>query len=55
MNWRRCCDVTYITKNATEELQRLLQNGFLEYFQHLYSCWLKFVVAQGDYFEGNVA
>jgi hypothetical protein len=34
---RRICDATEIIKNATEELKRLLQNGFKECFQHLYS------------------
>jgi hypothetical protein len=41
------CDVTNIIKNPTEELKRLSQNGFQECFQHLYSRWLKHVVAQG--------
>jgi len=40
--------------NATEELKRLPQNGFQECFQHLYSRWQKFIVAQGEYFEGNI-
>jgi len=51
---QRLCDATDIIKNATEELKRLSQNGFQEYFQHFYSRWQKCVVAQGDYFEGNV-
>ena len=34
---RRFCDATDIIKNATEELKRLSQNDFQEYFQHLYS------------------
>ena len=46
---------TEITRNATEELKRLSQNGVQECFQQLYSCWQKCVVAQGDSFEGNVA
>jgi len=34
---RRYCGATDINKNATEELKRLLQNGFQEGFQQLYS------------------
>jgi hypothetical protein len=49
---RHFCDATDIIKNAMEELKRLSQNGL--YFKHLYSCW-KRIVAQGHYFEGNVA
>jgi len=30
------------------------QNGFQECLKHLYSFWQKYIVAQGDYFEGNV-
>jgi len=37
------------------ELKRLSYDGFQESFKHLFSSWLKFIVAQGDYFEGNVA
>jgi len=51
---QRLCDTTDIIKNATEELKRLSQNNFQEYFQHRYSRWQKCVVAQGDYFEGNI-
>ena len=51
----RYCGATDINKNATEELKRLLQNGFQEGFQHLYSRWQKCIVAEGDCFEGNVA
>jgi hypothetical protein len=47
-------DATYIITNATDELKRLLHNGFQEYFQHLYSRCQKCIVAQGDYFEENV-
>jgi hypothetical protein len=36
---RRFCAADIIN-NATEELKRLSQNGFLQYF-HLYSCWQK--------------
>jgi hypothetical protein len=49
------CDATGIIKNVMEELKRLSQNSFQEFFQHLYSCWQNFVVAQGEYFGGNVA
>jgi hypothetical protein len=38
-----------------EELKRFSQNGFQKRFQKLYSRWQKCIVAQGDYFEGNVA
>ena len=44
-----------ITKNVTDELKRLSQNGFHECSQHLYTHWQKCIVVQGDYFEGNVA
>jgi hypothetical protein len=30
----RFCDATDITKNATEELKRIAQNGFQEFFKH---------------------
>jgi len=49
------CDATDIIKNATVQLKSLSQNGFQESFQHLYSCWQKCTVAQGDYLEENVA
>jgi histone-lysine N-methyltransferase SETMAR len=52
---RRVYIATDIFKNATEELKRLSQNGFQERFQHFYSCWQKRIVAEGDYFEGNIA
>jgi hypothetical protein len=55
MKGRRSCDATDVIKNATGELKRLLQNDFQQCFQHLYSRWQKCIVAQGDYFEGNVA
>jgi len=51
---QRLCDTTDIIKNTTEELKRLSQNNFQEYFQHFYSRWQKCLVAQGDYFEGNI-
>jgi len=52
---RRFCEAIDINKNATEELKRLVQNGFKECFQHLYSRWQKCSVAQRESFEGNVA
>jgi hypothetical protein len=42
-------------ENATKELKRLSQNGFLECFKDLYSSWQKCVFAEVEYFEGNVA
>jgi len=41
--------------HATEEMKRLSQNGFQKCFQHLYSRWQKWIVAQRVYFEGNLA
>jgi hypothetical protein len=52
---RHFCDATEAIKNATKELKRLLQNNFQERFQHLYIRWQKYIVALGDYFEGNIA
>jgi hypothetical protein len=52
---RRFCDATDIIKNATEELKRLSQNGFLKSFQHFYNRWQKCMVAQWWQFEGYVA
>jgi hypothetical protein len=49
---RRFCDVTDIIKNAMEELKMILQNGFQECCQQLYSRWQMFIVVQWDYFEG---
>jgi hypothetical protein len=34
-------DATDMTRNATEELKRLSQNGFQECFQDVRSRWLK--------------
>jgi hypothetical protein len=42
-------------KNATEELKKLLQNGFQKFFEHLYRSPQKCMVAQRGCFEGNVA
>jgi len=47
-------DATDIIKNVMKELKRLAQNDFQECFQCLYNHWQKCIVAQGDYFEGNV-
>jgi hypothetical protein len=37
-----------------EELKKLSQNGFQERFEHVYSRWQIFIVAQWDCFEGNL-
>jgi hypothetical protein len=52
---QRLCDVTDIIKNATEELKRLPQYGFQECYQRLYRRQQKCLVAQGDYYEANLA
>ena len=52
---RRFCDATDVINDVTEELKRLSQNGFLECLRHLYSYLQTYIVAQGDFFEGNVA
>ena len=52
---RRFGDETDIIKNATKELKRFSQNDFQECFQQLYIRWPEYIVAQGDYFVGNVA
>jgi histone-lysine N-methyltransferase SETMAR len=52
---QRFCGATDIIKNATKQLKRLSQNGFQEGFQHLYGLWQKFVVLQGECFEGDLA
>jgi len=51
----RCCDATVIIKNTMKELKILSQNGSQECFQHIYSRWLKGLVAERGYFEGNLA
>jgi hypothetical protein len=43
---RRLCDATDVIKNEMEELKELLQNGFKEFIQHLYSRRQKCIVAQ---------
>jgi len=55
MKGRRFCDATDIIKNATTELKMIPQYGFQECFQQLCSRWKKCIVAQDEYFEGNVA
>ena len=55
LKWRSFCDATNIIKNATEELNRLSQNGSHECFQHFYVCCQMCIAAQEDYFEGSVA
>jgi hypothetical protein len=40
---------------VTEELKRRTQNGFQVCLQQLYSRWQTRIIAQRDYFEGNVA
>jgi hypothetical protein len=45
----------YGHKIATDELKRLLQNGFQECYKHIYSGWRNCIVAQWDCFEGKVA
>jgi hypothetical protein len=56
LNRRRFCDATDITKNATEELKRLSQNGFLPgmFPTHLKSLSEVYSL-KGDYFEEHVA
>jgi hypothetical protein len=51
----RFCDPTDIIKKATEKLKNLSQGDFQVSFQYLYSRWQKHLVAQGNYFEGNIA
>jgi hypothetical protein len=51
----RFCEATEIIKNATKELKRFSQNDFQGCFQHIYIRWQKYIVAQGDYSERNVA
>jgi hypothetical protein len=52
---RGFCDDTDIIRNATEELKRLLQNGFQECLRYLYRRCQKWGVAQGNYSDGNLA
>jgi len=55
LNERLFCDANDIITNATKELKRLPQKAFQECCEQIFVGWLKFVVAQGGYFEGNVA
>jgi hypothetical protein len=50
----RYCDATDTIQNANEDLKRLPYIGFQECFQHVYSHWQKWLITQGDYFNGNV-
>jgi hypothetical protein len=52
-----CLDAADFNENAIEELKRLSQSYFQEFFQNFYRSWKKFrpIVAQGECFEGNVA
>jgi histone-lysine N-methyltransferase SETMAR len=50
---RRFSEATGI-KNATQALKRLSHGDFQECFQHLYSRWQKYTVAQGGNFGGSV-
>jgi len=47
-----CC---WHHKECDGRTERLSQNGIQECFQHFYSRWKKCIVAQADYFQGNVA
>ena len=51
---RSFCNTTDI-RNVTEELKRRIQYVFQECLQQLYSRWQTCIVAQKDYFKGNVA
>jgi hypothetical protein len=51
MKGLRLCDATNIIKNVEIVSENIFQN----WFQHLFSRWQMCIVAQGDYFEGNVA
>jgi hypothetical protein len=49
MKGQSFCDAD-IMKKATEKQETLLQNGFKEYFRHLYSPWQKCINATGENF-----
>jgi len=34
-------------------LKAILQQEFQKYFQQWQHCWAKYIVAQGEYFEGD--
>jgi hypothetical protein len=52
-----CLDAADFNNNAVEEVKRLSQIYFQEFFQNVYSGWKKCnpVVAQEECFEGNIA
>jgi hypothetical protein len=52
---RGFCDATEIIKDVSIDMKRLLQNGFQEYFQQIYSRWQEFLIPQGEYFQRKVA
>jgi hypothetical protein len=47
-----CCQPP-LTLTNVENIQHVCI-GFQKSFQKLYKCWQNFVIAQGNYFEGNV-
>jgi hypothetical protein len=49
------CGAADVINNAMVELKRLSKYGFQKCFQHPYSHWKKYIVAQGGHFEINVA
>jgi [histone H3]-lysine36 N-dimethyltransferase SETMAR len=51
---RRFSSANDVKAAATEALKDVSRNGFLETFQKLYERWQKCIIAQGEYFEGNV-
>jgi len=55
MKGQRFCNAIDIIRNPSEELKRLLQNGYRECFQHCYNAGGSVYFAQGDCFERNVA
>jgi hypothetical protein len=44
-----------VINSAMEELKKLSEYGFQKCFQHPYSRWQKYIVAQQGHFEINVA
>jgi hypothetical protein len=53
LKWWRFCDGTDISKNATEKLKRLSQNGFQEWFRHFNRRWQTCMVVKGEYILVN--
>jgi hypothetical protein len=49
------CDATDVINNTKVELKSLSENDFQKCFQHPYSRWQNYIVAQEDRFEINVA